>query len=71
MIADRQGETLEELQRRLHARVRRRGGHLWSSGVYALGKSFEAFGVKAPTAGRVTEGAVNAVYICGEVDGLR
>ena len=28
-------------------------------------------GMRHRTAGRVTEGAVNAVYICGDVDGLK
>ena len=39
--------------------------------MYGWDRRFDMSEVRHPAAGGVTEGAVKAVYICGDVDGLR
>ena len=65
------GKRKGEKQKPWHARVRLKAGLWRSSGVYGWDRRFDMSEVRHPAAGGVTEGAVKAVYICGDVDGLR
>ena len=65
------GERKGEKVKPWRVLVRLRVGLWRNNGVYGWDRRFDLGEVRHPAAGGVTEGAVKAVYICGDVDGLR